>query len=234
MPVLFLGHGSPMNAIEDNDFHRSWTGTRQDSCANPRPSCASRRTGKPGASIVTGSERPETIHDFNGFPRALFDVRYPAPGSPELAHRVIELLDTVRVHSDPNRGLDHGAWGVLRPMFPEADIPVVQLSLSVLQPGAWHYDLAKLLAPLRDEGVLIVGSGNIVHNLRFFKFNDPTPLRLGAALRRGRGRAHRHRPSRRPAWLRNPRNGCIARDPDAGALPAPALHPGPAARRRCR
>jgi 4,5-DOPA dioxygenase extradiol len=125
---------------------------------------------------VTGSEHPDTIHDINGFPRALFDVRYPAPGSPDLARRVADLLEPVRVHIDANRGLDHGAWSVLQPMYPEADIPVVQLSLSVLQPGAWHYDLARALGPLRDEGVLVVASGNIVHNLRLFKYKDTAPL----------------------------------------------------------
>ena len=174
MPVLFLGHGSPMNAIEDNEFRRSWQALGKKLRKPKAILCISAHWETRGV-YVTGSERPETIHDFNGFPRALFDVQYRAPGSPDLAHRVIELLDTVRVHSDPNRGLDHGARAVLQPMFPDADIPIVQLSLSVLQPGAWHYDLAKLLAPLRDEGVLIVGIGNIVHNLRFFKFNDPTP-----------------------------------------------------------
>ena len=124
-----------------------------------------------------GAERPDTIHDFNGFPRALFDVRYPAPGDPALARRVVELLEpAARVHIDPARGLDHGAWAVLQPMYPDAEIPVVQLSLSVLQPGAWHYDLARHLAPLRDEGVLVLGSGNIVHNLRLYKYKDPAPL----------------------------------------------------------
>jgi 4,5-DOPA dioxygenase extradiol len=175
MPVLFLGHGSPMNAIEDNDFHRSWEALGK---RLPRPKsilCVSAHWETRGV-YVTGSEHPETIHDFNGFPRALFDVRYPAPGSPALARRVADLLDPVRVHIDANRGLDHGAWGVLQPMYPAADIPVVQLSLSVLQPGAWHYDLARALGPLRDEGVLVVASGNIVHNLRLFKYKETAPL----------------------------------------------------------
>ena len=173
-PVIFLGHGSPMNAIEDNEFRRSWQALGTKLRRPKAILCISAHWETRGV-FVTGSEKPDTIHDFNGFPRALFDVRYRAPGSPELAHRVAELLDTVRVHVDPQRGLDHGAWGVLQPMFPEADIPVVQLSLSGLQPGAWHYDLAKLLGPLRDEDVLVVGSGNIVHNLRLFKFNEPRP-----------------------------------------------------------
>jgi 4,5-DOPA dioxygenase extradiol len=175
MPVLFLGHGSPMNAIEDNAYRRSWEQLGKRLRRPKAILCVSAHWETRGV-YVTGSEHPDTIHDFNGFPRALFDVRYPAPGSPELARRVAELLDPVRVHIDPNRGLDHGAWGVLQPMFPEADIPVVQLSLSVLQPGAWHYDLARQLGPLRDEGVLVVASGNIVHNLRLFKYRDETPL----------------------------------------------------------
>lgn len=174
MPIVFLGHGSPMNAIEDNDFRRSWQNLGK---RLPRPKailCVSAHWETRGV-YVTASEHPETIHDFGGFPKALFAVRYPAPGSPALAHRVAELIDTARMHLDPERGLDHGAWSVLGPMYPEADIPVVQLSLAVLKPGAWHYDLAKALAPLRDEGVLIVGSGNIVHNLRMYRFNDATP-----------------------------------------------------------
>lgn len=174
MPVLFLGHGSPMNAIEDNAFRREWQALGRQL---PRPRailCISAHWETRGVYVTAGA-RPDTIHDFYGFPKALFDVRYGAPGSPELAHRVADLLSASRVHLDPARGLDHGAWGVLGPMYPEADIPVVQLSLSSLQPGAWHYDLARALAPLRDEGVLVVGSGNIVHNLRLFRFNDPTP-----------------------------------------------------------
>jgi 4,5-DOPA dioxygenase extradiol len=175
MPVLFLGHGSPMNTIEDGPVRRSWQAL---GASLPRPAailCISAHWETRGV-YVTGSSRPDTIHDFNGFPRALFDVRYPCPGSPELAHRVVDLLDGVRAHIDPQRGLDHGAWGVLQPMFPAADIPVVQMSLSVLQPGAWHYDLARQLGPLRDEGVLVVASGNIVHNLRQFNWKDPKPL----------------------------------------------------------
>lgn len=160
-----------MNAVEDNDFRRSWQALGKKLRRPKAILCISAHWETRGV-YVTGTEKPETIHDFNGFPRALFNVRYPAPGSPDLAHRVADLLDSVRVHVDPNRGLDHGAWGVLQPMYPDADIPVVQLSLSGLQPGAWHYDLAKSLAPLRDEGVLIVASGNIVHNLRLFRFND--------------------------------------------------------------
>jgi len=174
LPVLFIGHGSPMNTIEDNQFRRHWQalGNRL-----PKPKailCISAHWETRGI-FVSASAQPETIHDFHGFPKPLFDVRYRAPGSLDLAHRVAGLLAPERVHLDFERGLDHGAWGVLQPMYPEADIPVVQLSLSILKPGAWHYDLAKMLSPLRDEGVLIFGSGNIVHNLHLFRFNNPTP-----------------------------------------------------------
>jgi 4,5-DOPA dioxygenase extradiol len=176
MPVLFLGHGSPMNAIEDNEFRRSWQALGKRLRKPKAILCVSAHWETRGV-YVSGSERPDTIHDFHGFPRALFEVRYPVPGSPDLARRVADLLDPeVRVHIDANRGLDHGAWAVLQPMFPEADIPVVQLSLSILQPGAWHYDLARLLAPLRDEGVLVVASGNIVHNLRLFRPQERAQL----------------------------------------------------------
>jgi 4,5-DOPA dioxygenase extradiol len=172
MPVVFVGHGSPMNAIEDNAWRRTWQQLGQ---RLPRPKailCVSAHWETQGVYVTSG-EKHDTIHDFHGFPKPLFDVRYPAPGSPALAHRIAELIDGPRVHMDDRRGLDHGAWGVLQPMYPDADIPVVQLSLSTLQPGAWHWDLARQLAPLRDEDVLVVGSGNIVHNLRYFKPNQP-------------------------------------------------------------
>lgn len=175
MPVLFLGHGSPMNAIEDNAWRRAWQALGR---RLPRPKailCISAHWETQGV-YVGSAEKPDTIHDFRGFPKALFDVRYPAPGSPDLAHRVAELVSSPRVHLDSHRGLDHGVWSVLQPMFPEADIPVVPLSLSSLQPGAWHYDLARQLDPLRDEGVLVVGSGNIVHNLRYWRLGQTEPL----------------------------------------------------------
>lgn len=164
MPVLFLGHGSPMNAIERNAWSDAW---RLIGAALPRPRavvCISAHWETQGPA-VTGAQAPETIHDFYGFPQALFDVRYQAPGDPALARTVASLLgDEARI--DPARGIDHGAWGVLLPMFPEADIPVLQVGLDVARDGAWHYTVARRLAPLRDEGVLILGSGNIVHNLR--------------------------------------------------------------------
>lgn len=175
MPVLFIGHGNPMNAIERNEFHRSWEelGSRI-----PRPKailCVSAHW-ETRSVYLTASERPETIHDFYGFPKALFDVQYPAAGDPALARRAAELLSAEQVRLDAGRGLDHGAWSVLAAMYPDADIPVVQLSLDTSRPGSFHYGLAKALAPLRDEDVLILCSGNIVHNLRVFSFHNPEPL----------------------------------------------------------
>ena len=175
MPVLFVGHGNPMNAIEPNEFHRSWQelGRRL-----PKPKailCISAHWETRGV-YVTATGKPETIHDFYGFPKALFDVQYPAPGDAHLAHRVSELISSSKVMLDQGRGLDHGAWSVLAPMYPAADIPILQLSLDTSQPGEFHYALARELAPLREEGILILGSGNIVHNLRLFSFHDPQPL----------------------------------------------------------
>ena len=175
MPVLFIGHGSPMNAIEKNAFHVGWQQLARDI---PRPDsilCISAHWETPGVSL-TATDEPDTIHDFYGFPKALFDVRYPAPGSPALAHRTASLLSPIKVRLDAKRGLDHGAWSVLVAMYPNADIPVVQLSLDTAQPASSHYDMAKRLAPLRDDGVLILGSGDIVHNLKLFDFRDPAPL----------------------------------------------------------
>ncbi len=175
MPVLFIGHGNPMNAIERNEFHENWIALGK---RLPRPRsilCVSAHWETQNA-YVTATEAPETIHDFYGFPRALFEVRYPAPGEPALAQRVAELVASEGVRPDPRRGLDHGAWSVLVAMYPEADVPVVQLSMDTGRPGRHHYELARQLAPLRDEGVLVMASGNIVHNLRQFDFRDPTPL----------------------------------------------------------
>jgi len=165
MPVLFVGHGSPMNAIEDNEFSRKW---REVGQALPRPKailCVSAHWETWG-TLATGMEKPRTIHDFGGFPRELYEAQYPAPGSPWLAQETVKVVKKFEIATDLEWGLDHGAWSVLKQMFPAADIPVVQLSLDYTQEAQYHYDLAKELAPLRKEGVLIVGSGNIVHNLR--------------------------------------------------------------------
>jgi len=171
MPALFVGHGSPMNAIEDNAFRRGWQAAAR---SLPRPDailCISAHWETSGVR-VTSSERPETIHDFFGFPDALFAVRYPAPGSPELAAEVLKLIpeEDERAAPDPERGLDHGAWSVLSAMYPEADVPVAQLSLNAGRPAAWHGALGRRLAPLRNRGILVLGSGNVVHNLAAIDF----------------------------------------------------------------
>ena len=174
MPVLFVGHGSPMNAIEDNAWSRDWARLGAEL---PRPRAVlmvSAHWETRGATAVGASAAPETIHDFGGFPQALFDVRYPAPGDPALAERVARLLSPDVVVQHPTRGLDHGAWGVLKPMFPAADIPVAQLSLDRARPDRWHYEAGRRLGALRDEGVLIMGSGDIVHNLRAIDWRQPT------------------------------------------------------------
>jgi len=163
-----------MNAIEDNGWRGGWA---EAAAALPKPRavlCVSAHWETHGLA-VTSAAAPETIHDFFGFPQALFDVLYPAPGSPALAERVRALLAPLPVRLDPERGLDHGAWSVLAPMYPDADVPVIQLSLDRDRPPRDHYALARALAPLRDEGVLIVGSGDIVHNLRA-DFRRPEPL----------------------------------------------------------
>lgn len=164
MPVLFVGHGSPMNAIEENEFAAGW---REMGTRLPRPSailCVSAHWQSKGTK-VTAMEKPETIHDFGGFPRELYEVQYPAPGSPELAHTTAATVRARVVEPDRAWGLDHGAWSVIRRMYPDADVPVVELSLDYQLSPQQHYDLARELAPLRKKGVLIIGSGNMVHNL---------------------------------------------------------------------
>lgn len=173
MPVLFIGHGSPMNAIEDNRFALGWHEAAQ---SIPKPEsivCISAHWETWG-TLATASEHPRTIHDFGGFPQALYEKTYPAPGSPRLGKRVQELVKSAEIGMDHDWGFDHGCWSVLSRMYPEADIPIIQLSLDYTQPPDFHYRLARELAPLREEGVLILGSGNIVHNLRrmAFKNND--------------------------------------------------------------
>jgi 4,5-DOPA dioxygenase extradiol len=164
MPVLFLGHGSPMNAIEENEFV---TGFRNISKEIPRPKavlCISAHWETMG-TLLTAMDRPKTIHDFGGFPEELFRVQYPAPGSPELAKEVKGMLTKTEAGLDQKWGLDHGAWSVIRHMYPKADIPVVQMSLDYYKPVKHHYELARELSSLREKGILIVGSGNMVHNL---------------------------------------------------------------------
>jgi 4,5-DOPA dioxygenase extradiol len=164
MPVLFVGHGSPMNGIEDNDFSRRWEELGREL---PKPAavlCVSAHWYI-RSTAVTAMERPRTIHDFWGFPEELSAVRYPAPGSPAVAGEISQLLRKARVALDREWGLDHGCWTVVRRMYPDADIPVLELSLDSTKGPEWHYDLARELAPLRNRGVLVIGSGNMVHNL---------------------------------------------------------------------
>lgn len=164
MPVLFLGHGSPMNAIEENEFVE---GFRNIGKEIPKPNavlCISAHWETRG-TFVTAMKNPTTIHDFGGFPQKLFDVNYPAPGSPELAKETKDLIKKTEVGLDDKWGLDHGAWSVLKHLYPDANIPVIEMSLDYHQTPQYHYDLAKELSSLREKGVLIVGSGNMVHNL---------------------------------------------------------------------
>lgn len=164
MPVLFIGHGSPMNAIEENEFVQGW---RTIGSTLPKPNailCVSAHWETRG-TFVTAMEKPRTIHDFGGFPKALFEVQYPAPGSPELAGQVKELIKKTEVGLDEKWGLDHGAWSVINRLYPGADIPVIEMSLDYSQTPQYHYELARELASLRRKGVLIIGSGNMVHNL---------------------------------------------------------------------
>jgi len=164
MPVLFVGHGSPMNAISVNDFVQSWRSLGQ---SLPRPKailCISAHWETRG-TFVTAMPKPPTIHDFGGFPKALFEVQYPAPGSVEFANETKAIISKTEVGLDQKWGLDHGAWSVIKNMYPLADIPVFEMSLDYYQSPGFHYQLAKELSPLREKGVLIMGSGNIVHNL---------------------------------------------------------------------
>ena len=164
MPVLFLGHGSPMNAIEENEFV---AGFRNIGKEIPKPNaiiCVSAHWETRG-TFVTAMEKPTTIHDFGGFPQALFDVQYPAPGSPDLAKETKALIKKTEIGLDDKWGLDHGAWSVIKHLYPNADVPVIQMSLDYYQTPQYHYELAKELASLRSKGVLIIGSGNMVHNL---------------------------------------------------------------------
>jgi 4,5-DOPA dioxygenase extradiol len=170
MPVLFIGHGSPMNGIEDNEFSQRWAQMAKEIPTPASVLVVSAHWFSKGTRI-TAMDFPETIHDFGGFPQALFDVQYPAPGNPALAMETADIIDSAHVELDHDWGLDHGAWTVVRHMYPEAKIPVLQLSIDYSKPPQYHYELAKELYGLRKKGVLIIGSGNMVHNLRMISWN---------------------------------------------------------------
>ena len=182
LPAIFFGHGNPMNAVSTNAYTEAW---RRIGASVPRPRailCVSAHWYLPGTAVTVGSA-PRTIHDFGGFPRELHEVQYPAPGDPDLARRVQQMLAPLPVALDDSWGLDHGTWSVLCHACPQADIPVVQLSIDETQPPAFHYEIGRKLAPLRSEGVLVVGSGNIVHNLHAYAWGRHVPQPFDWAIR---------------------------------------------------
>lgn len=168
-PLLFIGHGSPMNGIENNQFSQQWTSLANDFPEPTAVICISAHWLTRG-TFVTAMEKPRTIHDFGGFPKALFDVQYPTIGSPALAEETQKLITKTTVHLDHDWGLDHGTWTIIRHIYPKANIPILQLSIDYHQSPQYHYELAQELATLRRKGVLIIGSGNMVHNLRMVDF----------------------------------------------------------------
>jgi len=171
MPVLFVGHGSPMNAIEENEFAQAWVDMGRQ-LPRPKAILAISAHWESMGTKVTAMEKPRTIYDFYGFPKELYEVTYPAPGSPDLAQTVRKVIKQTEIKPDMSWGLDHGTWSVLKRMFPHADVPVVQISLDRSKSARQHYELGQQLRELREEGVLIVSSGNIVHNLSMVVFDD--------------------------------------------------------------
>lgn len=182
LPAIFFGHGNPMNAVLNNSYTEAW---RLIGKRTPKPKAIlaiSAHWFVPGTG-VTISTAPKTIHDFGGFPQELCQVQYPAPGDPDLARRVQRMLAPLPINLDNSWGLDHGTWSVLRHVYPSADIPVVQLSLDEAQPASFHFEIGRRLAPLRDEGILIVGSGNLVHNLEAYAWGRHKPDPYDWAIR---------------------------------------------------
>jgi 4,5-DOPA dioxygenase extradiol len=173
MPVLFVGHGNPMNAVEDNDFTRGWQAVARNIPVPKAILCISAHWETAG-TFITAMPKPRTIHDFGGFPQDLYNVQYPAPGDPELARAISREVKKTQVLPDEKWGLDHGTWSVLTRMYPVADIPVLQLSLDYRKEAQYHYELASELAFLREKGILVVGSGNMVHNLRMVDWSGKT------------------------------------------------------------
>ena len=172
MPAIFFGHGNPLNALSHNAWTQGWAKIGAD-IPRPRAVLSVSAHWYLPETLVTAMPAPRTIHDFGGFPQELYEVKYPAPGDPEVARRVQQVLAPLSVNLDERWGLDHGTWSVLCHVFPEADVPVVQLSIDETQPAEFHYEIAKKLTGLRDEGVLIVGSGNLVHNLHAYSWGRP-------------------------------------------------------------
>lgn len=182
MPVFFFGHGNPMNALQQNAYTKGWTAIGAEI---PRPRAIlsiSAHWYLPGTA-VTAMPKPRTIHDFGGFPRELYEATYPAPGDPVLARFVQALLGPLPVALDETWGLDHGTWSVLRHVYPKAEIPVVQLQIDETEPAAFHYKMGQRLAPLRDEGILVIGSGNLVHNLHAYAWGRHVPEPYDWAVR---------------------------------------------------
>lgn len=171
MPAMFVGHGNPMNAIMQNEFTKNWQRLGRE-LSKPKAILSVSAHWLTNGTYVTAMEKPKTIHDFGGFPRELFEQEYPAPGSPEIAKQVGLVVKTTDVKDDYQWGLDHGTWSVLLPMYPKADIPVLQMSIDYSKPPQYHYELAQQLKELRQKGVLVIGSGNIVHNLGMIDFDN--------------------------------------------------------------
>jgi 4,5-DOPA dioxygenase extradiol len=182
MPAIFFGHGNPMNALQQNQWTAAWANIGK---TIPRPRgvlCISAHWFLP-ATLINDRKAPRTIHDFGGFPPELYEVQYPAPGDPNLARRVLRLLAPLPVHVDSSWGLDHGTWSVFRHVYPDADVPIVQLSIDETEPAAFHFEIGRQLAPLREEGILIAGSGNLVHNLHAYAWGQHAPKLFDWAVR---------------------------------------------------